>query len=76
MTSQRSGTVSLSRARYGVLAELYIVLSRFCRSEKCSMWLIFWRIWWMITRFSKIEVQLEQRLRGLNTHRKGKQIQR
>ena len=26
VTSQRSGTVSLSRARYGVLAELYIVL--------------------------------------------------
>ena len=37
VTSQRSGTVSLSRARYGVLAELYIVLSRFSRSEKCSM---------------------------------------
>ena len=26
VTSRRSGTVSLSRARYGVLAELYIVL--------------------------------------------------
>ena len=41
MTSQRSGTVSLSRARYGILAELYIVLSRFSRSEKYSMWLRF-----------------------------------
>ena len=41
VTSQRSGTVSLSRARYGVLAELYIVLSRFSRSEKYSMWLRF-----------------------------------
>ena len=60
MTSQRSGTVSLSRARYGVLAELYIVLLPLFSFCKVQHVLQIWRIWWMITRFSKIESQFGQ----------------
>ena len=61
MTSQRSGTVSLSRARYGVLAELYIVLFPLFSFGKVQHVLQIWRIWWMITKFSKIEIEIEQR---------------
>ena len=64
MTSQRSGTVSLSRARYGVLAELYIVLLPLFSFSKVQHEAQNWRIWWMITRFSKIGNQIEQKVRG------------
>ena len=58
MTSQRSGTVSLSRARYGVLAELYIVLIPLFSFRKVQHVAQKWRMWWMITRFSKMRLNL------------------